>query len=80
MNTGLKQDYSMHKLKATKFGYVNEIRDHLSNVVPCCFTHPGYIDPGRGLKRNQQWITQDDNLYLVYTVKSSLASTVLVSS
>ena len=66
MNPGLKRDYSMHKFKATKFGSVDEIRDHLSNVLPCGFTHLGYIDPGCGLKGKQQWITQDDDSVEMY--------------
>ena len=66
MNPGLKRDYTMHKFKADKFGSVDEIRDCLPTVLPCGFTQLGYIDPGRGLKGKQQWITQDDDLAEMY--------------
>jgi len=66
MNPELKRDYSVHKVKSTKFETLDELRDCLSGALPCGFTQLGYIEPGHGLKGKMQWIAGDDDLTEMY--------------
>lgn len=66
MNPGMKRDYNIHKLKATRFDTVDELKDCLSGTLPCGFTQLGYIEPGHGLKGKTQWIVEDDDLVEMY--------------
>ena len=66
MNPGRKRDYAIKKIKAIKFSHVDDMRDHLSTLLPG-FTQLGYTDPGHGLKGKTQWLTDDEDLTDMYS-------------
>ena len=66
MNPEHKREYSMHKVKAFKFRSVDEIRDRLTELLPCDFRKFGYIEPGHGLKGRSQWISDEEDLESMY--------------